>query len=154
VAGKKGARWTKYTGVRKGACVLCGTPIAKKLVARRHRSCAPCISTKRRDAHRLDPRPRLVSQAKRRAKKLVIPFGLMPNLLVIPTHCPVLGKPLEVGVGNASEYSPSLDRINPARGYVHDNVRVISYRANRIRSDASVGELEAVLAYAKSLPRK
>jgi hypothetical protein len=41
--------------------------------------------------------------------------------------------------------SPSLDRIVPEKGYVAGNIRVISQRANRIKSNATVEELRAVL---------
>ena len=41
--------------------------------------------------------------------------------------------------------SPNLDRIFPKKGYVPGNVRVISQRANRIKSDATVEEMRAVL---------
>ena len=41
--------------------------------------------------------------------------------------------------------SASLDRIEPARGYTPDNVWVISWRANHIKADASLGELEILV---------
>lgn len=43
--------------------------------------------------------------------------------------------------------SPSLDRMIPALGYVASNVRVISYRANAIKRDATLDELRALVAY-------
>lgn len=39
--------------------------------------------------------------------------------------------------------SPSLDRKDPAKGYVKGNVWVISYRANAIKQDATLAELLA-----------
>lgn len=39
----------------------------------------------------------------------------------------------------------------PELGYVKGNVRVISYRANALKRDASVQELEAVVLYMKGL---
>lgn len=47
--------------------------------------------------------------------------------------------------------SPSIDRIVSAKGYVKGNVQIISWRANKLRADASVQELKCVLAYAKNL---
>ena len=41
-----------------------------------------------------------------------------------------------------SEQAPSLDRIHPKRGYVPDNVRVISDRANRLKGDRSLNEIK------------
>lgn len=56
--------------------------------------------------------------------------------------CPILGFPLR-HQGVTSEYSPSLDRIDPKLGYIPGNVAVISYQANRIKqrvTDPSVFE--------------
>ena len=43
----------------------------------------------------------------------------------------------------------SLDCIIPELGYVPGNVAVISRRANTIKNDATIEELELVLAYMK-----
>jgi hypothetical protein len=37
------------------------------------------------------------------------------------------------------------DRKDNARGYVKDNVRVISWRANRLKSDATLEELRLLV---------
>jgi len=42
---------------------------------------------------------------------------------------------------------PSLDRKVPALGYVKTNIFVISFRANRIKSDSTVEELKSILTY-------
>jgi hypothetical protein len=63
----------------------------------------------------------------------------------------VLGVPLVAGSRKSKEYAPSLDRVVPSLGYVRGNVRVISYRANTLRRDASIEELEAVLRYARGI---
>ncbi len=57
----------------------------------------------------------------------------------------MLGIRLEPGVANSHDASPSLDRLEPTRGYVKGNVAVISYRANRIKTDATAEELQRVL---------
>lgn len=92
--------------------------------------------------------------AKVRAKAKGIPFTITTKDIVIPDVCPVLGVTLTRPDGTSrgpGDYSPSLDRIVPELGYVPGNIRVISYRANRIRNDATIEELEAVLRYAKGL---
>jgi hypothetical protein len=46
--------------------------------------------------------------------------------------------------GKVLPNSPSIDRIDPARGYIKENIWVISHRANQIKSDASHEELKLV----------
>lgn len=86
--------------------------------------------------------------AKNRAKMLSIAFDLTPDDIVIPTVCPVLGFPLEKGIfkrGKNREFCPSIDRIDSTKGYVKGNVRVISYRANRWKSNMTLDDMQKIL---------
>jgi hypothetical protein len=65
--------------------------------------------------------------------------------------CPVLGIPLIVGRGHARDTSPSLDRIDPTKGYVPGNVAVISHKANTMKSNATIDEIRALLRYLEGL---
>lgn len=47
--------------------------------------------------------------------------------------------------------SPSLDRIKPELGYVKGNIRVISFKANSIKNDASIEELRQILQYMEDI---
>lgn len=83
-----------------------------------------------------------------RSKKQGIKFNLTREDIVVPEVCPVLGIPLNrggIGIKGARPDSPSVDRIRPELGYVKGNVRVISNRANTLKCDASIEELERVL---------
>ena len=94
----------------------------------------------------------LFYNAKRRAKKLGLPFNLTRIDVVIPATCPVLGIPIysdRRGRRGFDPNSPSIDRLIPSKGYVRDNIRIISMRANAIKGDASLEELEAVAAYVR-----
>jgi hypothetical protein len=83
--------------------------------------------------------------AKKRALAAGLPFSLLvTDVPEIPDVCPVLGIQIRHGDGRAAESSPSLDRIVPSLGYSAGNVRVISWRANRLRSDAKASELMLV----------
>lgn len=98
------------------------------------------------------PKEALVCQAKSRAKKFGLPCDLTVEGLHWPTHCPILGLELDYNKTNPGERKirtsvPTLDRRVNGLGYVLGNVFVISHRANRIKSDATVEELKAVLAY-------
>lgn len=86
----------------------------------------------------------LIKSARTRAKSKGIPFNIEVQDLVLPAFCPVLGIPLKVGAGTVSDNSPTIDRMDPARGYIRNNVAVISMRANRIKSNATLKELKQV----------
>ena len=97
----------------------------------------------------------MVRSARHRAEKAGVPFSITKDDIVIPTHCPILGIPLVHGRGRKgpTEHSPSLDRVRPEEGYVPGNVIVISQRANRIKSDASIQELRDVASFYATLRR-
>lgn len=52
-----------------------------------------------------------------------------------------------VGTKGGGANSPSLDRIEPDLGYVAGNAIVISNRANRLKSDATIDELRAIASF-------
>lgn len=79
---------------------------------------------------------------KARAKKCRIEFSILPSDIAIPKKCPYLGISLFKKGGVLTANSPSLDRIDPSKGYVSGNVRVISYRANAMKSDSSFADFE------------
>jgi len=88
-----------------------------------------------------------------RARRLGVPFDLPKEELKIPEVCPILGIPLirSAGSGTNSDNSPSVDRIVPEKGYVVGNVHVISFRANRIKNDATLEELIKITEYFKAI---
>lgn len=94
---------------------------------------------------------RMLKDAEGRAKVRGVPFGLTEEDVFVPETCPVLGIPIKVGRDYARANSPSLDCIVPERGYVPGNIAVISYRANTIKSNATVEEIEAVIAWLKKV---
>lgn len=92
-------------------------------------------------------RHRMYTGVKDRARRRSIPFDLTPDDIVIPERCPVLGLVLSPNVGHAAPNSPSLDRIDPSKGYVRGNVQVISQRANALKRDATADEIQMVITY-------
>ena len=92
----------------------------------------------------------VLARCRGRAKEKGIPCTISIADFEIPSHCPVLGVPLQVGVGQGGQpFSPSLDRIDSSKGYEPGNVMVISKRANSMKSDATVEEVEMLLAWMK-----
>lgn len=67
-----------------------------------------------------------------------------------PTHCPVLGIELNYFSEGRQENSVSFDRKNPTKGYIKDNVVILSWRANRIKNDGTAEEHELIAKYIKS----
>ena len=96
---------------------------------------------------KLPPEKVLWLNAKNRAKAKGIPFNIETTDVEMPSHCPVLGIALKVNTGTAGPNSPSVDRKDPAKGYVKGNVQVISHKANSIKNNATADEVRAVLAY-------
>lgn len=93
----------------------------------------------------------MVSSASRRAKNKGLAFDIDRDYIrsIFTSHCPIFGTPLEWSTDRNNGYralpnSPSLDRIDPLKGYVKGNVWIISYRANTIKNDASHEELKLV----------
>jgi hypothetical protein len=68
-----------------------------------------------------------------------------------PEKCPILGIELDYFLERLAENSPSFDRIDPSRGYVAGNVRVVSWRANRIKNDGSANEHRLIADYLDKL---
>lgn len=86
------------------------------------------------------PEKLLLERARRRAEIGGLPFGISLADIIIPSTCPALGIPVRLTAGR-SPHSPSLDKIVPSKGYVSGNVRVISDRANRLKSDRDLPAL-------------
>lgn len=102
----------------------------------------------------------IVRGARNRAKDKNLPFdidldyvrSMVGENAELASHCPVFGIPLDWSCMRNNGYgalpnSPSLDRIDPERGYVKGNIKIISFRANQIKNDASHQELKLVAAY-------
>jgi hypothetical protein len=90
----------------------------------------------------------LWKHARDRAKEKGLEFTITPEHVhnAMVERCPVLDvelKPLDKSYWDAS---PSLDRIDSSKGYTPENIWVISARANRIKSDATLGELKRLVA--------
>jgi len=91
----------------------------------------------------------LFNGAKWRAKKSGIVFSIDKSDVFIPDTCPYLGVPItcEVGKGKVNT-NPSIDRIDSTKGYIKENVQVISFIANRMKNNASE---ELLIAFAKGV---
>lgn len=82
-----------------------------------------------------DPIRTILRDAKKRAKSNGIEFTITEDDITLPSHCPVLGIPLIPRGRPMVHTNPSLDRLDPRKGYVKGNVSVISWRANKLKAD-------------------
>ena len=97
-----------------------------------------------------DPRSYILKSALKRARKNGREFSITIDDIIIPTHCPVFGYELvALNEGKAGDNSMSLDRIDNKLGYIPGNVIVVSNRANILKKDATVAELEALVNFYK-----
>ena len=104
---------------------------------------------KDRKYYQRHPNYLLHRNAHRRSVERNIYFDLQKSDIVIPTTCPILGIPLfpSVGKRGGGPSSPTLDRIDPKKGYIAENIQVISKRANTLKSDASIEEMKKICAW-------
>lgn len=84
------------------------------------------------------------------AKLQGVPYNLTLEDVTVPDTCPVLGIPLIINTGDTSKRPPgvpSIDRVVPELGYVKGNVRIISFKANRLKNNSTLDELRALVRY-------
>lgn len=106
-----------------------------------------------RHQDRVDPERRarrLNTWTRSRAKKMGLEFDLTAEFilgLLLVGKCPVTGIDFvltekEGGKKGTDPFAPSLDRIDPHRGYTQDNVRLVAYIYNCAKSEHSDQDVE------------
>ena len=96
-----------------------------------------------------NPKKEMFYGAKTRAKGSGLDFNITIDDIVIPDICPIFNIPLFRGKGSSSGNSPSLDRRDNSKGYVKGNICVISNRANSLKRDTTIEDLEKIIKYMK-----
>lgn len=98
-----------------------------------------------RKKHAKDPRYKMLASAKQRALLYGRECTIVLEDIIIPEHCPLLGIKIINGTRQVKNNSPTLDRKDSTCGYVPGNIWVISWRANRIKSDGTLEELKLMV---------
>lgn len=89
--------------------------------------------------------------ARQRAKKAGLVFTIEASDIVVPERCPLLNVVLDRQATIATRMrAPSLDRKIQELGYTKDNTWVISYRANLLKNNATLEELELLVRNLRS----
>jgi hypothetical protein len=94
------------------------------------------------------------NRKKAAAVRLGIPFCVNFGDIEWPDKCPILDIELNYFNEVWEDNSPSFDRIDPDIGYTKDNTHIISYRANRLKNDASLEEITKIYKYLTDLEKK
>ena len=111
-----------------------------------NRICKKCMVIYTRESRKNNPAQWLYKAARNRAVHRGLEFDITRSDIIVPAICPVFGIELKYTGGKCGGYdnSPSLDRIDSSKGYVKGNIWVISWKANRLKNDASIDELRAI----------
>lgn len=102
---------------------------------------------RRRNFEKKNLKAQMLYNARDRAKKRRIAFTITEADIHIPQTCPILGIPLKANRGRWGMDSPSLDRVDVGKGYIPGNVRVVSFKANKFKSDHTIDEIMALARY-------
>jgi hypothetical protein len=89
-----------------------------------------------------------VTYFKTKAARLGVPFDLDEQWFVdnLSPVCPILGILLDQGDRDSTM---SVDRMIPEKGYTKENCSIISLKANRLKNNATIEELEKIIAFMK-----
>lgn len=74
---------------------------------------------------------RVLAAVKSKCKRFNIEFNLDITDIVIPTVCPKTGIPLVIHTERGKfPDTPSIDRIDPNKGYIKGNIQIVSFWYN------------------------
>lgn len=83
----------------------------------------------------------ILKRLKERATKKGLNFDLTVEDIKVPEKCPVFGFDLQRNPKVPQFNSPSVDRIDPNKGYTKDNIQILSRLANAMKQNATPEEL-------------
>jgi hypothetical protein len=96
-----------------------------------------------------NPKKWIYNRAKESSKRGLEFTITMNDIPDIPEFCPVFPWiALKLPTGKGRGYypdAPSIDRIDSNQGYIPGNIRIISWRANTLKSDGTREEFEAII---------
>ena len=130
--------------------------------------CIPCTNEYVRQWRVENPLKRTIQSAKTRTRRKNIPEACDLDVAYLKPLdvdiCPMLGIPMQWNIGTyygkrigtktggalwQQDNSKSLDRIHSTKGYVKGNVILISWRANKLKADATLEEMVKIGEWAK-----
>lgn len=109
---------------------------------------------RRKENWKHKPSLAMLNNSKQRAKVAGLEHTLTIDDIIIPDYCPVLGIKLDTGDRKRKGNAPSIDRIDNSKGYIKENIMVISNKANMIKNDATIDELIMIGNFYRDLKEK
>jgi hypothetical protein len=133
-----------------GICLKC----AKKYYEENKKRIAARVSQNRKNQTGSKKKEnQMFYQAYYRAKHRGLEFDIVVEDIIIPQYCPVFPDiELNKFSNKVSLNSPSLDRIDNTKGYIKGNIKVISQKANTLKSNGSIEDLQKLIDYMKGSP--
>ena len=108
------------------------------------------ILVRTNELYRLHYKRKMFNRAKLRASKKGLEFNIEESDITIPTHCPVYGFELQIGLEDQNT-SPCLDRVDNNKGYIKGNIVVVSAKANRVKGDGTLEEHRKIRDFYRNL---
>ena len=86
-------------------------------------------------------------------------FNIELSDIYIPEFCPILGLKLDQRTFKGSnrrplDNAPALDRVDPGKGYLKENIEIISFRANSVKNDGTAREHELIAEFIEKYERQ
>ena len=87
---------------------------------------------------------RMLNRVRARAKMNGRDFNLTIKDMAFPEKCPIFDKPFIYG---DPDWTLSIDRIDNDKGYVKGNIVFVSNKANRLKNNATLDDLQKIVDY-------
>jgi hypothetical protein len=104
-------------------------------------SCRECNNKSSKEWNANNKDSLILKRLKERSIQKGLDFDLTVADIDVPLKCPVFGFDLRRNHKVPLFNSPSVDRINPTKGYTKDNIQIISQLANAMKQNASPEQL-------------
>jgi hypothetical protein len=104
-------------------------------------SCQECNKRSSKEWNANNKDSLILKRLKERSIQKGLDFDLTVTDINVPLKCPVFGFNLQRNHKVPLFNSPSVDRIDPTKGYTKDNVQIISQLANAMKQNATPKQL-------------
>ena len=104
-------------------------------------SCRECNNKSSKEWNAKNKDSLILKRLKERSVQKGLDFNLTVEDIKVPEKCPVFGFDLQRNHKIPMFNSPSVDRIDPEKGYTKENIQVISQLANAMKQNATPEQL-------------